>query len=510
MYELAPLFRLRWRGLQESLIYWVRTGLEYDPSRRTTSERLYGLYLLVVISLLVLLPGWADALAIAYQAGHVLTPHLRAALLAALPALIVLGQVALAMAALRSSPFKLSGPDSAYIAASPVPRGAPVLTGFLFHIAVRLPVWALLAAFVAVALAQPDKLDTATLACLAVGVTTAPLVALSWGLAWSIGLLRMSSPAARNRRFVWLAPLAALVPASLLPAIARWPGGVLTASMRHAGIPGQTWWLAGLAMVAVATVTWVGNRANMTLVAAESAMYARLRELGFMARVFDPALAGQIRRQEKLRAKRFRLRLPRGAWATGLWAAAARAAVGRLHHPLTLLRPLLWGAALSRLGGTLVLGHADLRAWIYWLIGAVVTAPRSLVVAFQEDVDEPFLRQFLPANTLLLLPTDAAVPFGLLCIGILLAWVGQPAAPSVALGGSALSLVMGLIVLLSQGAGLVPLGPGRGRISPAASIAAGFAAIVVTGLATRTAVAALLVAVACALALGRLIAASGQ
>ena len=36
MRETLLLLRLRWRHTQEGLIYWVRSGLYYDPRKRTT------------------------------------------------------------------------------------------------------------------------------------------------------------------------------------------------------------------------------------------------------------------------------------------------------------------------------------------------------------------------------------------------------------------------------------------------------------------------------------------
>ena len=84
MRETLLLLRLRWRHTQEKLIYWVRSGLYYDPRKRTTAERLYGLYLLVLIVVVFLLPGWTELMATAAAAGHALPPQARLRVLGAL------------------------------------------------------------------------------------------------------------------------------------------------------------------------------------------------------------------------------------------------------------------------------------------------------------------------------------------------------------------------------------------------------------------------------------------
>src|SRR5919201_1640831 len=160
-----PVLRLRWRHTQEALIYWVRSGLYYDPRKRTTAERLYGLYLLVLIVVVFLLPGWVELLATAAAAGYALSPHVRGRILDALPAAILCWQVVLAMLALRSSPLKLTYPDMAYVAGAPLPRGAAVLIGFLFTVTPRLLVAMLMAGLVAVALTQPATVGSATRTC---------------------------------------------------------------------------------------------------------------------------------------------------------------------------------------------------------------------------------------------------------------------------------------------------------------------------------------------------------
>ena len=72
----------------------------------------------------------------------------------ALPWLVLAIQVAMAVGSLRSSPFKLTFPDAAYVAGSPVSRAAPVFVGWLQALAKSQLVAPFAAALVAVGLTQ--------------------------------------------------------------------------------------------------------------------------------------------------------------------------------------------------------------------------------------------------------------------------------------------------------------------------------------------------------------------
>jgi hypothetical protein len=506
MREALLLLWLRWRHTQEELIYWVRSGLYYDPRKRTTAERLYGLYVLVLIVVVFLLPGWVELLATATAAGHALPPHLRVQILGALPAAILCWQVVLTMAALRSSPLKLTYPDMAYVAGAPLPRGAAILIGFLFMVMPRLLVAMLMAGLVAVALTQPAALGSATRTCGEAAVGIVPLAVLSWGAAWLAGCARVASYKVQRWRFLWLAPLLVLGPAALFPGALLWSGRTLTLAMQ-AQVSSRVGLLALVATLALATLPWIGNRVNMTLVAEESQLYARLKSLGLglMTLFVAPGLSWQMRAQERLRAQKPRGRLPR---ATGSWALVARAALSGLRHPFVLIRPLLWGVVVTRLSAFLLLEHVQVRVWVYWLIAVVITAPRSLVTVFKADTAQPFLRQFLPVNTLQLLLADTALPFLLLLVGTLAAWIRQPAAPSIVLGGAGLSVVMAVVLALCQGLGLVPLMAWRIRTSSALATGTSFGAVLMAGLLTKTLVVPLGVGMAIAALLGGLLATS--
>ncbi|HKC74199.1 MAG TPA: hypothetical protein VKF37_08360, partial [Chloroflexota bacterium] len=333
-----------------------------------------------------------------------------------------------------------------------------------------------------------------------------PLAVLSWGVAWLAGCARVASYKVQRRRLLWLAPLVVLGVAALLPGPLLWPGHALTLAMQGQ-ISSPVGLLALVATLAVAVLTRVGNRVNMTLVAEESQLYARLQSLGLGLRTLfvAPGLSWQIRAQERRRARKPRGRLPRAA---GSWALVTRAALSGLRHPFVLVRPLLWGVVATRLSAFLLLEHAQGRVWVYWLIAVVITAPRSLVTAFKADTAQPFLRQFLPVNPLRLLLADTALPVVLLVVGALAAWIGQPAAPSIVVRGAGLSVVLAVVLALCQGLSLVPITAWRIRISSAVATATSVGAVLAAGLLTKTLVVPLGVGMGIAVLLGGLLATS--
>lgn len=508
MRDATWIARLRWRRLLDTLIYVVRFGLAYDPRRRNATERLYGLYVVIVVSLLVLVPAWAEVMAGAVWLGQALPVRTRLGLLGALPACIFLVQVAPAVAALRSSPLKLSFADMAYVAGSPMPRAAPILVGFIFAMGARLPALAFAAALIAVALTLPSSLVAATGVSLATAAGALPLILFSWAVAWLAGAARVASSLHR-RRFLWLAPLVALAPLGLAPAAALWPARTLVRVMRGDGAVGPSLLLTLLSLAVIGALGWVGNKVDMTVVVRESRLYARLQGLGsgFLAHLVDPTFAPmvqQIRWQEKMAAKKPPLRLPR---ASGAGALMARASLAAVRHPTILLPLPFWGAALSR-GAALLLAWGPTELWVYWLIALALTAPRSLTLWYRGDVEEPFLRQFLAVNALVLLVADAALPLLLLLGGAVGIWVLQPEVPAARLAGIALTLVVGYILVLCQGAGSLPLTASRIRISTTPLALMSIGLVVGVGMLLETLIAPLVLGIAVAVGLSILVATS--
>ena len=489
--------------------YWLRAGFGVNPANNSTSERLYSVYLLLFVALW--LPAmWLTLASASASIGLLVGVARRPLLLAALPGLVYLLQIGLMMAALRASPLKLTFADIAYVAGAPLPRAIVVLVGFLRVVVVRLPIVVLVAALIGVALTGATGAGAADAVGLRAGATALLLGVFGWALAWAVGAARLAYPRLR-RRFVWLTPLLLLVLAAVIPEIVLWPGRVLEGVIRgrEAGVGAPL--LAALAVLSLFALGWVGARVNLTVVADESLLYARLSSLGMLG-VRDRDLTRQVRTRAGFAPRRRRLRL--ASW-TGAGAPAARATLTYARH-LTLLWPLARDTGLVVAGCLLLSGRVPTggayglaQPWIAWLFLVVALPPRGLLQAFRTDIDEPFLRQFAPVDNLWLLQADAAAPTAaLMLVAAVLLLIAHGA-----LAATVTSLVfvpvLTPLLALCQGVSLVRVTAARIRL-PYAWVAGVLCGLVmVAGVPGRSPLTALVIAGGACVGLRRLIAADG-
>ena len=489
--------------------YWLRAGFGVNPANNSTSERLYSVYLLLFAALW--LPAmWLTLASASASIGLLVGVARRPLLLAALPGLVYLLQIGLMMAALRASPLKLTFADIAYVAGAPLPRAIVVLVGFLRVVVVRLPIVVLVAALIGVALTGATGAGAADAMGLRAGATALLLGVFGWALAWAVGAARLAYPRLR-RRFVWLTPLLLLVLAAVIPEIVLWPGRVLEGVIRgrEAGVGAPL--LAALAVLSLFALGWVGARVNLTVVADESLLYARLSSLGMLG-VRDRDLTRQVRTRAGFAPRRRRLRL--ASW-TGAGAPAARATLTYARH-LTLLWPLARDTGLVVAGCLLLSGRVPTggayglaQPWIAWLFLVVALPPRGLLQAFRTDIDEPFLRQFAPVDNLWLLQADAAAPTAaLMLVAAVLLLIAHGA-----LAATVTSLVfvpvLTPLLALCQGVSLVRVTAARIRL-PYAWVAGVLCGLVmVAGVPGRSPLTALVIAGGACVGLRRLIAADG-
>ncbi len=147
---MLPLLWLRWKQILGTLNYWLRL-VDYDTKDADIMNRAYGLYL-VLFMLWWTAAMWAIAAGFIAQIGSALPPAARLGVLALVPALVFIGQAVLIMLKLRSSPYKLSSPDIAHVAGSPIPRAIPVTLGFFGDMVLPVVLAVAGASFLAVAL----------------------------------------------------------------------------------------------------------------------------------------------------------------------------------------------------------------------------------------------------------------------------------------------------------------------------------------------------------------------
>jgi hypothetical protein len=416
--DLRTLSWLRWKQFQDDAIYWMRV-LGYQTTG-SWSGRLYVLYLLGIGAIwLATVGSWVFEQT--NLLGSQISPNALPGILRIIPPLVLIGQVYVIVTALRSTPLKLSFADMAWVASAPVNPAAPVVFGFVRQVIIRvLFIGSILSVFFAL-LARP--LGTAFVASAvlrALGISVI-LIALTWTLAWLLGILRLIYPQIRRWHYLWAVPIVLLLVAYAAPDAVYWPGYTLILFMY--GVAPV--WLAPFLIILTVGLIYIlfglSQRIDMVQVADESILYARIQALGLMAwRQFDLQL--RIRMQTTQATRKPWLKLPKAA---GFWGLATKAGLSYVRHPFMLLFSLLWGAAITQ-SGVLIIGNGlPVQLWILWLLIVAAAPPIGILYVFRVDVAERFLRQFLPVNGFELLVADILAPLACMMIGSLGVWLLQ-------------------------------------------------------------------------------------
>lgn len=417
--DLRLLFWLRWRQFRDNAVYWLRL-LGYEPREKSLMQNLYVVYLLAIGGLWAF-AMWAWMFDTATGIGAALDSESLVQILTVLPYAVLGVQVFAIASALRSTPLKLSFADMAYVAGTPIARSVPVLLGFVRQIITRGLLFGGLWALLAVLLLSQSAPIEGMLPSLKVAGVVLVLVIMTWATAWLLGILRLIYPQISRWRGLWLLSLLLLVAAWVVPDAVLWPGRAVLLVMFDVA-PG---WLVPLmsivAAALVAAFVLLGNRINMIQAVDESVIYARLAALGLMAWRM-PDLQFRIRLQESQASRKLRFRLPR---AQGQAALVTRAAVSYLRHPSMLVVNLLWGAAMTYVAVLIIANQLPVQVWIGWLLIAGIAPPVGLLHAYRMDLQEPFLRQFLPLNGFQMLLADVILPLAFLTVGGLVVWFGQ-------------------------------------------------------------------------------------
>lgn len=434
---------LRWRQFRDDAVYWLRV-LGYQPNDKTLSQQFYVIYL-AIFGLI-----WAAAM-FAYF-GEMAGRLAEAATPAALPDVfrvlawgVLIAQVYVVVTAMRTTPLKLTFADIAYLAASPVNRAAPALLNLLRLLGVRMAVLIvpllLFAIFVTRTLRDPLTVADGGRIVLFAG----SLIAITWGLAWAVGLPRLIDPHIRRLRGLWLLPVLAIPLAIVIPDVLLLPGRALElAILDQLPLIGYIVALV-LAVGVVAAAVRLGAFVNMTQAADESVMFARIQALGTLAWT-QPQVQARIRLQSMGGGRRAFLRLPTGR---GFNALIGRAALSYIRHPGALIAAAVWGFAVTLAAMLIVSGSLPFQVWIGWILFVGLIPPGGLLRVFRSDVEEPFLRQFLIVDGLQLLLADALLPFTALLVGSGIALAFSPL-PETALvyAVTAVPLAAALITLL--------------------------------------------------------------
>jgi hypothetical protein len=456
---MLPVLWLRWKQIQGSFNYWLRL-VDYDTRDQDIMNRAYGLYLVLFMSWWTI-AMWAIAAGFIAQIGSGLPATAGQVVLSVAPTLIFIGQTILIMFKLRSSPYKLSSPDFAYVGGSPVQRAVPVTIGFFGDLALPWALSIVIVSFLAVGLNQRLGSLGAILSALRSALAVIPVVALTWAVAWLVGLARMVAPGVRGWPALWLAPVLLLPLPFVAPGIVAWPGNALALVL--VGQASDLSVIAPVLLAAVAVivlVSVVGNRVNMIDVADESQLYAKLREIGIL-RWTAPSVYKRARGQFQAATRKPILRLPQ---AEGLPMLVARSTLTYIRNPIDLLS-LLFAVALVQGGLAMLAYQLPALLIVVWLWAVAVIPTSSVVRVFSADTDDPSLRQFLPMDSLRLLLADAALPMALVALVSAVLWLLQPVPATTAVVGLMLIGVLTLLLALCRGGSLLPLTSMRAHVS---------------------------------------------
>lgn len=450
--DLRLLIWLHWRQLQRTAVYWLRV-VGFDPLEETTSNRLYGLYLILIFGAWVLLM-WSLAVHEALSVGKRIPLDDRATVRAHFvdysPWLAAAVAILLILLAIRKTPLKLSVEDLSYIAASPIRREAIGIVGFTGYTLIGLAAVVPLMTLASMMLAHPFSRDEIGFTAYAAMLTSVPLVILIAAVAWCSGFWRLRRP--KPVRYLWLLPLALVGLTAALPAVMTWPDRLLAKAVTAEPLPFQTLGMTGLALLALAGVVRLGRGINLITVTQELGTTSQLKSLGVLGRFVWRDLSRQMRDRESLARHTPRFALPN---VTGANMLAARAALVFLRQPFLFSWAVIRATLVIAAGVWLTAIGAPALAWLGWLTFVMLLPSRDVLGVYSADQSNAFLRQFIAFDNLALLAIDTLLPFGAICVLGLVGWGLLAALAGVSAMTMPLMVAFSAQMLLSQGAALV-------------------------------------------------------
>jgi hypothetical protein len=473
MRDLQAIFWLRWRQFRDGAIYWLRV-LGYQPGEKSFSQQIYVLYL-AGIGLLWFGTVWTWAFDQANLIGSFMPLMNLAGLLVVIPVIGLLAQVWVFQNALRSTPLKLSFADMAYVAGAPISPSAPVLVGFFRQVLLRLLIISLGSALLSVLLIRPIGNHLGTVAVFRALVAIFPFVLLTWAIGWLMGILRLIDRRIGRTPYLWVLPVLLIPLAYFLPDVVLWPG---RAFILHIYDLLPVWVLPFVLLLATLFIVFLARwsqRINMVQATDESIVYARIQALGLLA-WRQPNLQLRIRMQTASASRKPWFKLPK---ARGLWMLVTRAGLSYVRHPWMLLSSLVWGVLMTHVAVLTIVNQFPPQIWIGWLLFASIVPPQGMLHVFQVDLEERFLRQFLPVNGFQLFIADVVLPLIVLILGALFTWSVEGFSPEITLIGFLVIPVLGILLALC---GAVALTYKRVLQTRLLATGASFGAVIVAGL----------------------------
>ncbi len=399
---------LHWKRWKSGSLYWLRS-LGVDLDDRDPFSRLYVLYVLAIAVIWVAL-SFSLVLNLAANLGRQISPG-------AYPALGVASVIFGIIVITRSSsaaPLYLTHGDIEWVTSSPLsPR---VLAPFHFPRR-QLKTFLIATLLASLAAAAVHYRHITELA-----VTSALWMSSCQAAGWNLSAIHYSR-SRRPLRFFWAAIMLSLIilAAVFQPFVAK-ISRELTPGYLHpvtfATLLGALWILA----------FFTSARINLMNIHEASALFADIEALG-TAYLPNHDMVQQIRNQRRITRSRILGRLP--LWFSP-WSDTGRVVITAIRSPRYAWN-LLELTLLFRFGLLLLSPGADRWAWLFWLFIAYRFRQGHMAFVLAQDVSNPFLNQFWPANMVKRFVQSTWLPFALVFVTSFVLWLSLPLTVSVTL-----------------------------------------------------------------------------
>lgn len=410
--DIKTLLRLEYKQVkQQSRDGLLILGIDHEAS--------YGYLMYVVLFFAFwVFAMWSYIVEMVYNASQMLDVALTTDLLNAIPASILVFQVIYFIVILRGKPLKLTVPNMAYMATSPVSRGAVGLVYYIKSAVLPLGIISTLSIFITMFFVWALELPNVGL----IGLLAFPLI---FGLGvsttligWCMGLAKQIDRA-RWWRYWLMIPLVILL-GVLIPFVMLWDGRVWVNLIQNSFKPFDAVILLGIIAGLGVLLVRIATRIDMTIILEDSQIYARIQKLGVFGQMIAPDVISSIKSQAKLAKRQVKTsKFPRQLWGTNALVGYNMVNIYRL-SPSLILQLLFSGITYPSII-ILVMGFAGfstLQAWALILIIVMQMRPKNVTRFFQEHHTRPHLRQFLPVDNLTLFLTQTALPLAVTSIGL--------------------------------------------------------------------------------------------
>ncbi len=427
--DLLLLIRLEVKRIRRSSRYWLRL-IGFDPLNQSRAVQVY----VVLFWMFWVYTMWSYVLGQVLQVSGNLHRADTAQVLPFIPFIVFAVQVVYLVQVLREPPLKLASGDLHYAATAPLSRGMIAIVNFVVKLFIPALALSLIGALAAMFFTWNADYFAAGLIGVQAFVVTFLLVYASAAPITAVGVLKQNFAALRPRlMFWWVVPIFLAAPA-LIPQIVLLPGqawvNLLSSSEDGQAFGSLIAVLIVSLVVGFSALIAAGNRLRMTKVIADSQLYARIHKLGALGRVIAADVILRIRRQSILMRRRvIYQRMPNGLNGTAALVGQSLVTLIRF-SPAAVFRLFFSGTAFvsTLLFSVLLGGGISLPSLLILYVLLLTLRPREIVQGFRAQIDQSYMRQFIPETNLRLLVASAAVPFaivgaGMLIVVMLQSWV---------------------------------------------------------------------------------------